>query len=50
MILAGSGGLDEAAFMAKLAEKFVVEASLTKSPEKGGIFKMYIIDKCHNRK
>ena len=35
-------GLDEAAFMAKLADKFVVEESVTKSPEKGGIFKMYI--------
>ncbi|MBO5924516.1 MAG: DUF1015 domain-containing protein, partial [Lentisphaeria bacterium] len=35
-------GLDEAAFMAKLADKFVVEESTTKSPEKGGIFKMYI--------
>ncbi len=35
-------GLSEDAFMAKLAEKFTVEESVTKSPEKGGIFKMYI--------
>lgn len=35
-------GLSEEAFMAKLAEKFVVEESFTKSPEKGGIFKMYL--------
>ena len=35
-------GLSEEAFMAKLSEKFTVEASTTKSPEKGGIFKMYL--------
>ena len=35
-------GLSEEAFMAKLADKFTVEESSTKSPENGGIFKMYI--------
>ena len=35
-------GLSKEAFLARLGEKFTVEPSASKEPEKGGIFKMYL--------
>jgi len=40
-------GLSKEAFLKRLAEKFTVAPSTTKTPEKGGVFKMYLDGSWH---